>query len=445
MSSPRVQSISKIYSLITSETRGTEIVSSRKESKMENTSETQNEETSLETAIASVKAVATATSKATPPKASTIDDEEAKIPDVNKNPKPDAEVPEAKPLNSKEADVPEVNKDPKPTAKPLPEETESEDSDESEDDDNAIVVEIPDEDEDAEPLIPLDVSDEEVSDEDEVEDAEVPEDEVKEEEEIGDVTGGDSNDVEISEVSEDEIGDEEVIDLTTEASCDTEDDLPEDEKLSEEFKAKAAKTLKEEVALRVSKVRQELVEKYEVKAAAYRETLAEKVDSYLKVVIAEWMKQNKVALASNLRTQVAEEFIDSLKSLFAEKYIEVPSSKKDLAEQLAKRNTQLAESLSADRAELQKLKTENARLVREKILSEASEALTVMEAEKLAKLAESVSFTSPEAFRKSVKTLRESHFAAPGQTSKLITESDSVINKKAAGSLVGSTAAILNR
>ena len=50
-------------------------------------------------------------------------------------------------------------------------------------------------------------------------------------------------------------------------------------------------------------------------------TIVEKVDSYLNYVVETWMKDNEVAVENGLRTEIAEEFITSLQSLFKEHYI----------------------------------------------------------------------------------------------------------------------------
>ena len=54
-------------------------------------------------------------------------------------------------------------------------------------------------------------------------------------------------------------------------------------------------------------------------------------------VVENWVEENKVAIESTLRNEIMEEFIDGLKGLFVEHYIEVPESKIDVIESLAEK------------------------------------------------------------------------------------------------------------
>jgi hypothetical protein len=65
-------------------------------------------------------------------------------------------------------------------------------------------------------------------------------------------------------------------------------------------------------------------------------SLSEKVDSYLSYVVKTWMEENKVAIASGLRSEIAENFIAALKNVFKESYIEVPEGKENLVDTLTK-------------------------------------------------------------------------------------------------------------
>ena len=59
-------------------------------------------------------------------------------------------------------------------------------------------------------------------------------------------------------------------------------------------------------------------------------TLVEKVDDYLDYVVEEWVTENKVAVEQGIKTQIAENFINGLKNLFENHYINVPDEKYDV-------------------------------------------------------------------------------------------------------------------
>ena len=62
--------------------------------------------------------------------------------------------------------------------------------------------------------------------------------------------------------------------------------------------------------------------------------MVEKIDSYLNYVAENWMKENELAIERGLRTEITEDFIKSLKTVFQEHYIEVPEEKYDVLDEM---------------------------------------------------------------------------------------------------------------
>lgn len=142
-----------------------------------------------------------------------------------------------------------------------------------------------------------------------------------------------------------------------------------------------------------------------------REELVEKVDGYLNYVVETWMEENRLAVESGLRTEIAETFMGSLKDLFTESYIEVPESKVDLVDDLAEQVIALEEKLNQETSTIIEMRSEMQNLERHAIIAEASKDLAGTQADKLTKLAESIDFESSEAFTAKVDTLVESYFS----------------------------------
>jgi hypothetical protein len=142
-----------------------------------------------------------------------------------------------------------------------------------------------------------------------------------------------------------------------------------------------------------------------------REELVEKVDGYLNYVVETWMEENRLAVESGLRTEIAETFMGSLKDLFTESYIEVPESKVDLVDDLAEQVIALEEKLNQETSTIIEMRSEMQNLERHAIIAEASKDLAGTQADKLTKLAESIDFESSEAFAAKVDTLVESYFS----------------------------------
>ena len=65
--------------------------------------------------------------------------------------------------------------------------------------------------------------------------------------------------------------------------------------------------------------------------------LAEAVDKYLTYCAEEWTKENELAIERGLRSEMTENFIEGLKTLFVEHYVDVPEDKYDVIDELANR------------------------------------------------------------------------------------------------------------
>ena len=117
--------------------------------------------------------------------------------------------------------------------------------------------------------------------------------------------------------------------------------------LSEEFKAKTAvifeAAIKSKLAEEIDRLEDNYATELEEELSATKTDMVEKVDSYLSYVVENWMEENKLAVQSGLRTEIAEKFMTSLKDLFTESYIEVPETKVDLVDQLAEEVLELEE------------------------------------------------------------------------------------------------------
>lgn len=198
--------------------------------------------------------------------------------------------------------------------------------------------------------------------------------------------------------------------------------------LSEEFRSKASElfesTVKARVADQVATIQENYNAQLTEEVESIQTSLTEKVDSYLNYVVKEWVESNKVAIEKGLRTEIAEGFIEGLKNLFKENYIEVPEGKENLVESLNKEIAKLEGQLASQTEANMKLAESVNTLTRKQILAEASQDLAATEAAKLASLTESVVFESAEAFTKKVAGIKETYFrkhVTPSQSNEVET------------------------
>ncbi len=187
-----------------------------------------------------------------------------------------------------------------------------------------------------------------------------------------------------------------------------------DSTISEEFKTKAATIFEARVLDRVTQIEEEIETKYasmlEEAVAEIKSDLTTKVDDYLNYVVEQWLADNEIAVESGLRAELTEEFIAGLRNLFAEHYIDVPTEKVDLVDELAtkveelegKLNEEIERGVGFAKALVESRKNE--------ITREVCEGLTTTQVEKIKSLAESVEFSTEDEYKNKIETIRENYF-----------------------------------
>ena len=210
------------------------------------------------------------------------------------------------------------------------------------------------------------------------------------------------------------------------------------EDLSEEFKEKATTIFEAAVAGRIAEERAaleeefaakkvELEESFEQAKQEIQEELSAQVSDYMDYVVEQWMQDNKVAIDTSLNAQIAEEFIEKLKSLFEESYIQVPTDKVDVVEELAAKVEELEAQLNGVVAENIELMSIVDAQAQEEIFAEVSEGLVLSQVEKLRTLAEGVEFSSVDSYRKKLEIVKEQFIGdKTAPTAKTIEEQEMV-------------------
>ena len=197
--------------------------------------------------------------------------------------------------------------------------------------------------------------------------------------------------------------------------------VAEEATLSDGFQAKAGiifeAALKSKVSAEIERLESEYVQNLEEEVTEIKSELVEKVDSYLNYVVGNWMDENKVAVETGLRTEIAEDFMTSLQSVFKEHYIEIPEGKVDMVDELAEQVAELEESLNKSVEENIALTESVSGLERAEIVRNASSGLALTEAEKLASLVEDIDFDTAESFEMKVNVVKESYFKSEAQES----------------------------
>jgi hypothetical protein len=190
--------------------------------------------------------------------------------------------------------------------------------------------------------------------------------------------------------------------------------------LSDGFKDKAATIFEAAVKSKLSEEISRIEESYSVELAeeiaSTKSDLVEKIDSYLNYVVENWMKENQIAIQSGLRAEIAENFMNGLKDLFVESYVDVPEAKEDLVDDLAEQVEELETALNSQTAKNIEMTEELELFQRYEVIREHAHGLAETEVEKLAKLAEDLDYIDEETFSAKVKTIKDSYFTKEAKT-----------------------------
>ena len=207
--------------------------------------------------------------------------------------------------------------------------------------------------------------------------------------------------------------------------------IKEEATLSDGFRDKASTifeaVLTSKLSQEIDRLEAEYAQNLEEEVSEVQSSLVEKVDSYLNYVVEGWMKDNEIQVQQGLRTEIAEEFMTSLQSVFKEHYIEVPEGKEDLVDELNEQVTELEETLNKTTDDNIELHSKVQNFEKQEVVREQSSGLAETEAEKLASLVEDIEFDNKETFEMKVKTVKESYFKSESDES--VDEVDSLLGE----------------
>jgi hypothetical protein len=210
------------------------------------------------------------------------------------------------------------------------------------------------------------------------------------------------------------------------------------EDLTEEFKESASTLFEAALTARMNletiRLEEEFADALSEEVETIQEEMTNKVDQYLDYVIEQWIEENKLAIETSIRTQVAEDFMEGLRNLFAESYINVPEDKLDvlgeLQAQIEELEGKLDESVNRQ-IELQSVIDE---ATQEATFDEVSEGLAATQVEKLRTLAEGIDFSDAETYAKKLNIIKDKYFSEGKKASStgVIAEEVESLNEQAA-------------
>ena len=197
--------------------------------------------------------------------------------------------------------------------------------------------------------------------------------------------------------------------------------------LSEEFKDKASTIFEAAVAARMNletvRLEEEFATKLDEAVVEVKEEMAGKLDQYLDYVVEQWIEENKIALEASVRAQIAENFMEGLRNLFAENYINVPDEKLDIIAELQAHVEELEGKLDESVNAQIKLQSILDEATMEATFDEVSEGLAATQVEKFRTLAEGIEFSDVESYAKKLHIIKDKYFSEKKEvTTGVVTE-----------------------
>ena len=187
-----------------------------------------------------------------------------------------------------------------------------------------------------------------------------------------------------------------------------------DSAISEEFRSKVSTIFEARVQDRITQLEEETEARYasmlEEAVESVKEDLTEKVNDYLSYVVEQWIADNEIAIEKGLRAELTEDFIAGLKNLFVEHYIDVPSDKVDLVEELASKVEELEGQLNEEIERGIEIKKSLVESRKQEITHAVTEGLIATQVEKIKSLAEGVEFSTEDEYKNKLETIRENYF-----------------------------------
>ena len=186
------------------------------------------------------------------------------------------------------------------------------------------------------------------------------------------------------------------------------------EELSEEFKEKTKTIFEAAVKSKVVAETKKIEESFEARFTEQVETvkseLAEKMDKFLTYVAEEWKKENEIELHNGIKLEMMQSFMDGMKNLFEENYVELPEEKYNVMQEMTDKLDEMEAKLNEQIETNMSLNGKVNSFLKESIVTEVSKGLADTQAEKFASLAEGVEFESEESFKSKLETIKESYF-----------------------------------
>lgn len=200
-------------------------------------------------------------------------------------------------------------------------------------------------------------------------------------------------------------------------------------KLGLVFEAAVTEAVEEKTASITEQLEEQFKTQLEESVAEAMDSVVENLDSYLDYVVSEWMEENKVAVETGIKVEMAESLLNSLKTVFYEHNVQIDEETidvvSDLEEQIAVLESKANEVANKNVALAEEIKTLRA----EAVFTEMTEGLTTSQTERFRVLSEKLNYDDVASYKDNLSTIKESFFKAKAPV--IEEEVEEVLNEEA--------------
>ena len=187
-----------------------------------------------------------------------------------------------------------------------------------------------------------------------------------------------------------------------------------DNEFSDEFKEKAGviyeSAVKSTIRAHAEKIEEGMEAKIEESVRTGLDEITSNLNNYLDYIAEEWMVENKLAVESGIKTEITEDFIKGLRTVFENAYVDIPDEARDLVAEQTARIDELEIQLDEELNRKISMKTELHEANKKAVFDQVCEDLTYTEKAKMTTLAEDLDYETNEDYLNKLNILKENYF-----------------------------------
>jgi hypothetical protein len=154
-------------------------------------------------------------------------------------------------------------------------------------------------------------------------------------------------------------------------------------------------------------IEEELKQKFDEQYEQAKVDLVENIDGYMTAAVVKWIEENQVALVHSFKADLAESFIDGLRSLFVEHNVAVPEESENALDIAVSEVEKLEAQLEEQKQTELELIEELNEVKRVQVLESFKTKMTNTQADRFIKLVDAIKFESVEQYTKQLEIVQE--------------------------------------